>query len=284
MIQLPASVLAIALALCGIFAFGVRVWLKTFIESRVKVTVDIQTEEIRSQLRNSEERLKSNLRNREAEISVLRDGALSGRASRAAQIDKRRLAAVDHLWDAVLKLSSLQGPALTLSMLKLDAVAKEVPENENLREMLEMMMLVKDFEETISGLRAEVERPYVEEPLWSAYSAYSSVIIGSWAIMKMLTIGIKDANQFVKLDHMKNVLKAALPHRAKVIDEGDVTSHYHFLDEIKQNILVEIKRELDGERADGEALKKAATIMDAVKKVERDASEISNTPASSEKF
>jgi hypothetical protein len=272
----------IAIAGLAMISVTVRLWIKSFVEGRVKFGLDKQMESIRNQLRESEERLKSDLRQKEAEIASLRDGALSGRAARASLIDRRRIEAADKIWAAVIKLGGLQGPALTLSMLKFDEVARRVADDRDLREMLEEMMLVKNFEETISQIEADKERPYVNDILWSTYAAYSSIIVGSWAIMKMLTTGIRDADKFLKIDYMKNVLKAALPHRSSFIDGSDVTSHYHLLDELKQNILSQVKNELDGRQADQESIERAAQIMDAVKRFERDANEVKRPTAASD--
>jgi hypothetical protein len=56
------------------------------------------------------ENLRAELRTKEAEISALREGVLSGRANRQALLDKRRLEAVT---SGVLKLSKKFGQPLS---------------------------------------------------------------------------------------------------------------------------------------------------------------------------
>ncbi len=75
----------------GIAAFVGVNWLKARIEGGVRHTFDTKVETIRADTRTSEERLKSELRTKDAEIAVLRDGVLIGRAGRQTTVDWRRV-------------------------------------------------------------------------------------------------------------------------------------------------------------------------------------------------
>lgn len=249
--------------------WGARIWAKSFIEGRVKLSVDTEIEQLRSQLRQ-----------RETEMASLRDGVLSGRANRAAMIDKRRLDAIDQLWCAFVRLTKLKGPAMSLSMLKIEAVAKRAPTDKQFQQVLGMMMMAGNFEEEMKQARADAERPHVTDMAWALYSAYSSIILTAWAVMNALSQGVENVDQLIKVDHADALLIAVLPHRKAAIESIGYTGFYNFLDELEALLLAEIKRELNGERADAEALRQAAQIMAAVKQVRADNDKIISTAVS----
>jgi hypothetical protein len=65
----------------AVAAFAGRNLIQASIEQSVQHKYDAKIEGLRSELRNSEETFKSELRSKEAEISLLREGVLSGRAT-----------------------------------------------------------------------------------------------------------------------------------------------------------------------------------------------------------
>jgi len=98
--------------------FAAALWLgRNVISTRLTKSVEYEfnkkLELVRSQMRESEERLKAELRTKETEIAALRSGALSALASRQVALDKRRLEAVDQLWASVTAL----GPARAIATL-----------------------------------------------------------------------------------------------------------------------------------------------------------------------
>ena len=64
-LQWVPTIIVLSLAVA---AFAGRNWLKAWIERDVQFSFDTKLENIRADLRDSEERLKSELRTREAEI------------------------------------------------------------------------------------------------------------------------------------------------------------------------------------------------------------------------
>ena len=78
----------------GVLVFIGRNWIKARIEQSVRSGFEARLEALRSDLRRSEEQLKSELHSKEVQISALRDGILSGRTQRQALLDKRRLEAI----------------------------------------------------------------------------------------------------------------------------------------------------------------------------------------------
>ena len=86
---------------------------------------DRQIEEVRAELRNSEERFKSGLRDRETEIATLRNSLLAGSAIRQALFDKRRFEAVEKVWTAVNDLAQIKVLSGMMSVVNFKAAAKE---------------------------------------------------------------------------------------------------------------------------------------------------------------
>ena len=85
--------------------------LDALIESGVKHGLDARLEGIRSDLRNSEEHLKAQIRAREVELNALQQSALSGLAGRRAMIEKRRLEAADNVWESIVALRPVKNVA-----------------------------------------------------------------------------------------------------------------------------------------------------------------------------
>ena len=83
---------------------------------------------------------KSDLRTKEAEISALREAVLSGRANRQALLDKRRLEAVEKIWATVIALGPAKAISATMSIIKYDAVAKDILKNPKLRQIIESVL------------------------------------------------------------------------------------------------------------------------------------------------
>jgi hypothetical protein len=103
-----------------------RNWLKARIEKGVQHRFDLKIEGMRADLRESEERLKSALRDSESEIAILRNAVLAGSAGRRALLDKRRFEAVERIWKAVNDMARLKGLSSMMAIMNVKEVAKEV--------------------------------------------------------------------------------------------------------------------------------------------------------------
>ena len=282
MITVPMWFTILVVLALPVAGFATRIWLKAFIERRIQFGMDTQLEGVRGEIRQSEERLKSDLRSREAEIASLREGVMGGRAARMALVDKRRIEAVDRLWFAVAKLTRMKGPAMSLSILKLDAIASRVSRDPKVRDVVELMsdrMGGKDFDERMKDIRAVEERPFVSDLAWALYSAYAAVVLGAWAVLKMLSLGQKDVDKLINRKHVDDLLKTALPHQADYIDKYGAEGHVYLLDELERQIIAELRRSLTGEEADAENVKRSSEIMQQVAKVTTDNEKMSSVVA-----
>src|ERR1700739_642554 len=110
--------------LFGIGLFIARNWLKARIERGVQHKFDEKIEHLRSDLRNSEEALKKELREREAELSMLRANVLSGASNHRGLLDKRRFEAVERIWVAITKLAPYYSVASMMAPVDIEETSK----------------------------------------------------------------------------------------------------------------------------------------------------------------
>ena len=110
-----------------------RKWIAVRLTSSVQHEFNAKIQELQSRLRSSEEKLKARIREKEAEIAALRGGALSVLASRQVALDKRRLQAVDQLWESVNSLGPARAIAASMSVFKFEAAAKQAERDSRFR-------------------------------------------------------------------------------------------------------------------------------------------------------
>lgn len=238
---------------------GLRAYIRAVAEKSVQHSYDARLESLKGEIRQSEERLKSELRNNESEIAALRDGALGGRASRLAMLDKRRLEAVERLWRAVTELAPLKGLAATLGVIKFEESAKLAARNANAREMFKAMGSAA-LEQERPGEAGALERPFVSPLSWALFSAYRTVLVHAWAKIKILTVGADEPEKIFTYEPMRKMLTEAIPDKSAFILTADPAHFHMLLDELEVAILSELGRMMDGEEDDQQAVRRAAAI------------------------
>lgn len=242
--------------------------IKAEIEKSVQHKFDAKIETLRAEIRKNEEEFKSELRLKETEISALRDGVLGGRVNRQAMLDKRRLEAVERVWAAVTELAPFKFASATMSNIKFDAAAKEASRDPKVRLLFKTMGLPGSgkFPEN----PAKNERLFVSPIAWALFSAYATVLSVSVLQMKMLELGLAEANKLLDTEKIKTIMKAALPHQTEFIEKYDSTAYHILLDELEEKLLGELRKLLDGVETDEAAIAQSAKIMKAVDEVAAD--------------
>ncbi len=226
----------------------------------------------------SEERLKSNLRDREAEIDSVRLNVLSGRSELVGILHRRRLAAIEKLWSATIQLSKVQVPSMMLSMLRVDTVSREISRNLQMQKFFQTIV-PDEMLKSVGEIRAEEERPFVSELTWALFSAYNTIIITGLTYMKILSIGLEDSEKLIKNDKINELVKAVLPHRSDWLDKHGPSSAYHLLEEIRNKLLQQIKSDLDSPEIDKENALRSASIMQHVNQISADAAAAKISPS-----
>jgi hypothetical protein len=266
-ISVAINVLILALVLGG------RKWIEASVEKRVQHKFDQKLEAAKTELRKNEEAFKGDLRAKEAEISALRDAVLSGREQRQALLDKRRIEAVERIWEAAGRLAPFHLASATMARINFDEAAKRAPRRPELRNFFNLIAPTSHLDPFKTEKKAIHEQPFLSPLAWAYYSAYQSILMGAYLEARMLAEGVEDAGKLLKRDHAKELLKAALPHQREFIETNDPSAYNFLLDELKDCLLAELKRMLDGKEADRDAIDHAKQIASAVKRIETDRAE-----------
>lgn len=257
---------AISLALWFAVPIGVfisRHWIVARITKGVQHQFDREIEGLRAALRESEERLKSNLRDRESEIAALRSNVLAGSAIRQELMDKRRFDAVEKVWTDVIHLAQVKPLSNFMAILKFEAVAKEASDPKMQLFLKTMGGAAPDMKSL--KMTATSEQLFLPELAWAYFSAYKTILFGNLMRYEILKIGLDNANEFLTDEPTKKILKAALPHRINFIDDHDAGAYHYLLEEIEGLLLGELRKILEGKDVDQLAAARAKGIMDAVK-------------------
>jgi hypothetical protein len=200
----------------------------------------VKLEELRAELRKNEERVKSDLRDKEDEISTLRKSVLSGSAGRQALLDKRRFEAVEKVWTNVNELARLKGFSAMMALLNYKAVAKEA-HDPRMQQVLTVIDAGAPDVENLPNV-AKNERPFLPELAWAYFTAYSTILYGIYARYMMLKTGLEDPEQFLSKEAAQKILKAALPHHSKFIDENEPEAYYYLVEELENLLLIELRK------------------------------------------
>ena len=256
------TALALLFAL-PVVIYVLKTWITKTVESSVQLRSDTRLENLRGEIRASEERMRSDLRSKESQIDGIRTSVLSSRGDRILYIQKRRLEAVDNIWISVTKLSRLKLPAMMLSMMKIEAMTNAAGKNNQLRSFLESIA-GDDILAKLGDAAADRERPFLSELSWALYSAYSSIIGYGIGQVKLMSIGIDKVSEAFDTDKVRGVLKSALADRAEFIDQHGLAAAFHLLDELENKLLKQLKSDLDAPTSDNENVAKSAEIMKQV--------------------
>jgi hypothetical protein len=246
-------------------AFIGRNWLKARVENGVQHGFDRKIEQIRAELRESEERLKSDLRDRETEIASLRSTVLSGSAGRQAMLDKRRFEAVERIWTAVNDMAQLKMLSGLMAVLNVVEVEKEI-RDPKMKQFLAMLGKGTPDASQLKNV-ARDEQPFVPELAWAYFSAYSTILYSNLMTFRALENGI-EPTKILKRDGNKEILKAALPHQSQWIDQTEPQMYHYLLEELESNLLRELRKILDGADVSRAEIEKAKQILEAVKRGE----------------
>jgi hypothetical protein len=217
--------------------------------------------------------MNSDLRTKEGEIVALRTTVLGLRSQRQALLDKRKLEAVERIWTSLTRLAPFAGVSRMMVGIDFDEAAKRAPDAPNLRQFFNMIAkpsLVDSFDKEHPAIH---EQPFLSPLAWGYYSAYSAIVMGAYSTARILAEGVEDAGKLMIRDHAKGLLKTVLPHQSDWIEKNDPSLYYYLLDEIKDLLLAELKRTLEGHEADQGELEQGKRIAEQLRKIDSDQAE-----------
>jgi hypothetical protein len=216
------------------------------------------------------EATKSDLRAKEAEISALREMVLSGTAQRKALVDKRKLEAVERIWASLTRLAPFVAVSRSMRSINLAHAAKRTPQEPKLRHFFDVIAkpsLVDSFDKDHPAIH---EQPFLTPLAWAYYSAYQSILMGAYTTARVLAEGVEEPEKLLRRDNAKGLLKAILPHQSEWIDSNDPSAYDYLLDEIKDLLLLELRKALEGQDAEREAVEQAKRIAEQMRKMQND--------------
>ena len=251
-----------ALTSTGLLALAL--WLgRQVIATRLTKSVEHEFNErleaVRTDMRAGEERLKAQLREKEAEIAALRSGALSVLASRQAALDKRRLEAVDQLWSAFSALAPARMISGQMAVVKFESAAKETQRNPRAREMF--AMLGGGFETKNMDLSGAAKaRPFVSPMVWAVFSAIQAVTMNAVLRWQVLKTGA-DVGDLADHEVIKKLILAVFPYYGDYLEKTGPDGYHYALEALDNRLLEEIQKMLSGAEIDKASLEQSAEIL-----------------------
>lgn len=251
--------------LLGIVAWLSRHLILTRLKASVEHEFDTKLETLRGYLRKSEESFKADLRSKQDQIETLRSGALSALTTRQATLDKRRLEAVEQVWDGIEKLAPLKFAARMMESFDFEKSLEIAAQNPTVREFFNTMG--KTFEPNVlQKTDAHKARPFVSELAWALFAAYQAILLYVVVQVQMLKAGVKDA-KLLNPGHVTKLVKAALPMYSDYIDKYGPSGYNQMLEPLEAELLKELQRMMRGEESDKASIEQAAKIMKEVASV-----------------
>lgn len=236
-----------------------RELISTRLAKSVQHEFDKKIEAVKAELRASEERFKAQLREKEAEISALRSGALTVLASRQAALDKRRLDAVDQLWSSFNALAPARFIAANMAFIKFESAAQQAERDPKVRQFFELIGQGFDFKSIdLSG--AAKARPFVTPMVWAVYSAIHAIALHSVMRLQILKGGL-GTTDFADHKAIEKLVVAALPHYSDYLEKNGPSVYYYVLEALDTKLIAEFQSMLSGAEGDMASLQQAAEII-----------------------
>ncbi len=247
-------------ALSSTTLLALALWLfRSLISTRL-------TKSVENEFNTKLENLRSELREKEARIDALQNGAMSGLMSRQSKLYERQLGAIEQIWEAINELSKGKYISSAIASLNFEAAAKEAATSLKFRDSIKQLKGSFDIK-SINIDSASKARPFLSELAWSYFNAFRAIILLDAMKLQMLEIGIESPEKYFKSDHVTSLIKAIFPHQSNNLDKYGSSVHYHFLEDIESLLLIELQNMQKGNDSDKENAERAASILKESKKL-----------------
>ena len=223
--------------------------IKEFLTNAIKHDYKIKFEE-----------LKSEMKEKETEIALLRNGVLEGITSKQSKLYKYQINAVKNLWNEVSLLGKAKNISIMLSSLPFNKLYPLTEKDERIRTIFKSMGSGFDIN-TYDFNVAKKNRPFISPLAWAYFNAYQSIILNDVTKLKILEIGAGGEVFNKENNLLSNLVKSALPEHSENIDKNINQSFTYLLDELEDKLLCELNNIIEGKTNDQEALNRAALIL-----------------------
>jgi len=223
-------------------------------------------ESLRSEIRQTEEYVKSNLQNNEGRINAIINRTTSLVSNRHSQLEAKKIEAIEMLWKHKAEFDHGKGLVYMTGAIKLDEAAKEIENNDQLKQFFQLLNKASPIDKWTAEPLPELEskKPFVESEVWSIYDTYKSVIMDTILRMKLLSEGINPEGK-LKDKQLVNQLKATLPEYENVIDQYGLEVRAYIIDIIDKKLLEATHEALYGTTADISTRDLAQKLKEAIK-------------------
>ena len=132
-----------------------------------------------------------------------------------------------------------------MQSINFDQAAKRTPGEPKLRQFFDLIAKPSLVDSLDKDRPAIHEQPFLSPLAWAYYSAYQAIVMSAYATARVLAEGLE------------------------WIDSNDPSAYDYLLDEIKDLLLLELRKTLEGREADREAVEQAKRIAEQLRKMEK---------------
>ena len=256
---------AVAIVFVGALAYIFREGILRLIGERLSLATqrDLQSrhhkfEQELDQVRRDFERMQSTQQRVLASL-------LEISSERAKAVSKREIEAAEAIWASVDKLNCLLVTATTADALNFDAIEElNGSDRAKINEIANVLTnnLTPEFMESIN---CQWTRLYVNDAAWAFYHAYSMILLSGAVRMMALGSGLSHSTHFDKTI-LKEAILEALPHQKSTFEKFPNVGSSLFLEELRQALVTELRKSINGEQSSEKEMEMARAILDALPK------------------
>ena len=237
---------------------GAALWLgRTWIKERLTASIRLETERDLAKLKSDLDRASQRIK----------DLALAG-TSANAQVEgallEHRISAVNRTWESVLSWQTVSVATMMVSVLS-DDWLKENASHPGTRSTFEQALKNADHLNFMKKQNeTELVRPFLSEQIWALYAAYHSFLSARLVKASLLAIpGIDHAEALSRFNERDLVMKSAPSEVFAAYDKNPYVGTEPYLRYLREEMLVQFREFLSGERAGNLAVNEPAKILEA---------------------
>lgn len=238
-----------------------RKWITARLTSSIQHEFDSKLVLLRAELRESEEKFKAQIREKEGEIAALRNGALSALTSRHAALDKRRLEAFDELWGAFVTLGPALGLAVNMEFFEVELVAERAESEPKIQQLFKELGSEFDIK-ALDRSAANKARPHVSPMTWAVYSTIYAVAMNGY-IQWMVLKGGLGRSVLPNADAISKLIVSILPEYEERLKNHGPSVYQNILQSLEERLLEELQKMMTGGENDKANLEQASEIIKA---------------------
>jgi hypothetical protein len=233
-------------------------WLgRTWIKERLTASIRLNTEQNLAKLKSDLDRTSQRIK----------DLALAG-TSANAQVEgvllEHRIGAVKKVWESVLRWQTVSVATMMVSVLS-DDWLKENASHPGTKSTFEQLLKNTDHLNFMKQQsETELVRPFLSEQIWALYAAYHSFLSARLAKASLLAIdGIDHAEVLSRFNERDLVQQSAPSEVLAIYDKNPYVGTEPYLRYLREEMLMQFREFLSGERAGSLAVQDAARILHA---------------------